>query len=87
MEEEHFFFNGVKSWPLVWLVSIPTVGSKCAPRSANLTVQNCPSWLLQAGHWSSFHVNRPDQIILGDRGISGDYFGARVVNFGGHARH
>jgi hypothetical protein len=28
-EEGHFFFNGAKLWPLVWLGSILTVGSKC----------------------------------------------------------
>jgi len=33
------------------------------------------------------HVNRPERTILGDRGMSGDNFGACVVNFDGHIRH
>ena len=33
------------------------------------------------------HVNRPERTILGDIEMSGDHFGACVVNFGGHMRH
>jgi len=52
-----------------------------------MTVQGYPSWLLLASHRSSFDVNKPERTILGDIGISGDYFGACVVNFEGHTRH
>jgi len=36
---------------------------------------------------SRCHVNRPERTILEDREMSGDHFGACVVNFGGHMRH
>jgi len=42
VEEGHFVFNGAKSWPLVWLVSISTVGSKCAPRIAKFDSPRLP---------------------------------------------
>jgi hypothetical protein len=34
-----------------------------------------------------FDDNMPERTILGDREMSGDYFGSCVVNFGGHMRH
>jgi hypothetical protein len=42
VKEKHFVFNGVKSWPLVWLVSIPTVGSKCASGTAKFNSPRLP---------------------------------------------
>jgi hypothetical protein len=34
-----------------------------------------------------FHVNRPERIILGDKGMSSDHLGVCFVNFDGHMRH
>jgi hypothetical protein len=43
---------------------------------------NCQIWQSKAARVGYF---RP--VTCSDRGISGDHFGACVVNFGGHTRH
>jgi len=42
VEEGHFIFNGVKSWPLIRLRKISTVGSQCASQA----VKSTGKWLL-----------------------------------------
>jgi len=87
VEDKYFACNGAKSWPWVWFGSITTIDSKCASCVVKSAGKRLPELASLDQRRGRCQVNRPERTILGDRGMSGDHFGACVVNFGGHMRY
>jgi hypothetical protein len=83
VKEGYFIFNGVKSWPLVQLRRISTVGSKCVSQ----VVKSAGKWLVGLDtlgrRLSRRGVNQPEQTIPGCKAMLGDHLRASFVKFDG----